>query len=405
MARSDPDAAARSARLSLGFSCLGHAYSHLFGPIFSVVVLALEPAMGLSHGEAISLIVVGNVLYGVAAPLAGWLGDRWNTTRMVAVYFFGTGGGMLMTGFAETPFQIALGLAATGLFASIYHPVGIAWVVRNASARGMALGVNGFFGGVGPATGLLSAGLLTEFFGWRSAFIVPGALVVATGFAFILLTARRVIVELSEDRRSDPPASRGDAVRAFAVLGLTLVCSGLIYQATQAALPKMFSVRLDDLLSGSVFGISLAVAVVYLLAGGLQVIGGYLADRFALKNVYIVCFLLQVPILVLAANVGGGPLIAVAILMVAVNVGSLPAENGLVARYAPPKWRGFVFGMKFILAFGVGGLGWLLEGQMYDLTGGFTWLFVILASLAAVALAAAVLLPTERPRTVTAPAE
>jgi len=405
MARGDSDAVARSARLSLGFSCLGHAYSHLFGPIFSVVVLALEPAMGLSHGEAISLIVVGNVLYGVAAPVAGWLGDRWSTTRMVGVFFFGTGGAMLMTGFAETPFQIALGLAATGLFASIYHPVGISWVVRNASARGMALGVNGFFGGVGPAAGLLSAGLLTEYFGWRSAFIVPGVLVVATGLAFLLLTARGAIVELSEDRRTDPPAARDAVVRAFAVLGLTLVCSGLIYQATQAALPKMFSVRLDDLLSGGVFGVSLVVAVVYLLAGGLQVIGGFLADRFALKNVYVVCFLLQVPILVLAANVGGGPLIAVAILMVAVNVGSLPAENGLVARYAPAKWRGFVFGMKFILAFGIGGLGWLLEGQMYDLTGGFTWLFVILASLAAVALAAAVLLPSERPGAVTTPAE
>jgi len=31
-----------SARLSLGFSCVGHAYSHLFAPIFYVVVLALE---------------------------------------------------------------------------------------------------------------------------------------------------------------------------------------------------------------------------------------------------------------------------------------------------------------------------------------------------------------------------
>ena len=47
------------------------------------------------------------------------------------------------TGFARTPLELALGMAGTGLFASIYHPVGIAWLVRNAKNRGKALGING----------------------------------------------------------------------------------------------------------------------------------------------------------------------------------------------------------------------------------------------------------------------
>ena len=64
----------RAARLALAFSCPGHAYSHLFAPIFFVVALALEHEFALTHGSAQALIVVGNVLYGVAAPFAGWLG-------------------------------------------------------------------------------------------------------------------------------------------------------------------------------------------------------------------------------------------------------------------------------------------------------------------------------------------
>ena len=143
-------------------------------------------------------------------------------------------------------------------------------------------------------------------------------------------------------------------VRAFFVLSLTMLCSGLIYQATQPALPKLFAERIGTLLQGGVLGVSMLVACVYLVSGGLQVLAGHLADRFPMKLVYVVCFALQVPLLMLASGLGGGPLMAVAMLMVSVNVGGLPAENGLVARYSPNDRRGLAFGLKFILAFGTG---------------------------------------------------
>ena len=396
---------ARAARLALAFSCLGHAYSHLFAPVFYVVVLTLEHEFTLTHGAAVALIVVGNVLYGVAAPFAGWLGDRWSTTGMVGLFFLGTGAGMAATGLARSPFEIGLWLAITGLFASIYHPVGIAWLVRNARSWGKALGINGVFGGIGPAVATLSAGALIDLAGWRAAFIVPGLIVLATGFAFCALRMRGLIVETGEDRRPTPKSGRGDMVRAFFVLSLTMLCSGLIYQATQPALPKLFAERVGALLQGGVLGVSMLVALVYLVSGGLQMLAGHLADRFPMKLVYIVCFALQVPLLMLAASLGGGPLMAVAMLMVSINVGALPAENGLVARYSPDNRRGLAFGLKFVLAFGISGFGVQVEGALYDLTGGFTALFVVLAAVAAVGFAAACLLPLERRETAMAAAE
>jgi FSR family fosmidomycin resistance protein-like MFS transporter len=377
----------------------------LFAPIFYVVVLALEHEFTLTHGAAVALIVVGNVLYGVAAPFAGWLGDRWSTTGMVGLFFLGTGAGMVATGLARSPFEIGLGLAITGLFASIYHPVGIAWLVRNARSWGKALGINGVFGGIGPAVATLAAGALIDLAGWRAAFIGPGLMVLATGFAFYALRMRGLIVETGEDRRPLPKSGRSDMVRAFFVLSLTMLCSGLIYQATQPPLPKLFAERVGDLLQVGVLGISMLVALVYLTSGALQVLAGHLADRFPMKLVYFVCFALQVPLLMLAASLGGGPLVAVAMLMVSINVGALPAENGLVARYSPSKWRGLAFGLKFILAFGISGFGVQLEGVLYDLTGGFTSLFVVLAAVAAVGFAAACLLPSERRQTAAAAAE
>ena len=80
----------RSARLSMGFSCIGHTYAHLFTPIFfTLVPLALEAEFGLSHGETVALIFLGNLLFGLAAPIAGWLADRWTATGMMAIFYIG----------------------------------------------------------------------------------------------------------------------------------------------------------------------------------------------------------------------------------------------------------------------------------------------------------------------------
>ena len=73
--------------------------------------------------------------------------------------------------------------------------------------------------------------------------------------------------------------------------------------------------------------------------GGLVRRGGELADRFSLKGVYLFSQLSQVPVLLVAYFLHSPILVAAAALMVALNVCGQPAENALLARYAPPRWR------------------------------------------------------------------
>ena len=232
-----------SSRLAISFSWVGHTYSHLFTPIFfTLVPLALEAHLGLSHGETVSLIVVGNTLFGFAAPLAGWLADRWSSVGMMALFYLGTGAGMIMVGFADTPFGIAFGLGVTGLFASIYHPVGVAWLVKVAHNPGTALGINGSFGGMGAALGTVITGALITVFGWRFAYILPGATVLATGAIFVVCILRGWISDTdTSHRRPAPPASRADTIRVVAVLAFVMLCGGMIFHATGPALPKAFA--------------------------------------------------------------------------------------------------------------------------------------------------------------------
>ena len=387
----------------MGFSCVGHTFSHLFAPIFYVTVLALEGELGLSHGEAVSLIVVGNLLFGFAAPLAGWLGDRWSSVGMMGIFFVGTGVSMIMVGTSDSPFAIGLWLAATGLFASIYHPVGIAWLVRISVKTGTVLGINGIFGGLGPALAALMTGALIDFFSWRAAFAIPGALVLATGLLFYGFVARGWIFETKGDRKPPPtPPSRSDTIRVIGVLAFTMVCSGVIYNATQPALPKAFAIDFGAGGGAGIFGVSALVALVYTVSGLMQAFGGRMADIYPPRRVYLFCYLLQIPFLLLAGMVAGSPLVAVAIVMVCLNTSALPAENLLIARYTPQHRRALVYGLKFVLAIGVASLGVLLEGRIFDATGGFMWLFVVLAAFALAAAAAVFGLPVDKGQPVAA---
>ncbi len=387
-----------SAKLAQGFSNIGHAYSHILMVLYPTVVLALEGGWGLSYGELIGLMLVGQILFGVAALPAGWLGDRWSTVGMMVLFFVGTGGSAVVAGFARDPLELAVGLSLIGLFASIYHPVGMAWLVRNAVNRGRALGANGMYGAIGLAVAPLIAGALTDMISWRAAFIIPGGTCVAVGAALYAASRLGYVADTHVDLKPQPEPGRGDVVRAFFVLSLTMTCVGLIGQAFQVMLPKLFAERMPALASDSAFGAGTLVMIVYLFAAMAQLVGGRLADRFEMRSVYIFAFMLQVPVLFVAATLAGMPLLMISITMVFINVAALPAENGLLARYTPGKWRATAYGAKFVLALGVSAAAIPLIGYIYDATGGFFWLFILLGSLAAIVFGAAWLLPGERPR-------
>jgi MFS family permease len=356
-------------------------------------VLALEKDWSLPYHELIELWTLGALLIGLAALPAGWIADRWSSSGMMSVFFLGMGGAAIACGLVDDSTAMLLGLAAIGLFAAIYHPVGIAWLVRNAESRGKALGINGVFGSIGVAGAGLVAGTLIELYSWRAAFIVPGVISVLTGLALAACIAMGKVGDGTPRMRNETPASRGDMVRVFLILVMTMAAMGLIFQSTQAALPKVFDVRLSDLIGGSAFGVGAVVAAVYTAGGIMQILGGHMADRFPLKPIYLGAFLFQVPILLIIAVASGMPLILAAALTVLLSTGALPAENMLLARYSPEKHQSLAFGAKFVLAFGIAPLALQLVSYVKATTGEFAWLFAGLAAFAGVAVFAAAFLP------------
>ncbi|HIA49092.1 MAG TPA: MFS transporter [Acidobacteria bacterium] len=368
---------------------------HLFAVYFFLVVLPLEREWAMPYHELISLWTVGSLLVGAMALPAGWLGDRWSAPGMLVLFFLGLGGAAIICGLATSPTVMWAGLSLLGAFAAIYHPVGVAWLVRTTTeSRGKALGINGVFGNAGVAGAGLVAGSLIDLFGWRIAFLVPGAISLATGVVMLYCLASGRFTGDATTRRL-PAGADGQTgqLRAFVLLLITMFGGAIIYQATQIALPKIFAVRLVEFVGSSTFGVGAFIALVYGFAGLTQVASGYLADRFDLKMVYIGTFLLQIPVLWIAASAGGVSLIAASTVLVVANTGSLPAENMLLAAATPEQRHGVAFGLKFALAFGAAPLAIKLVAYVNETTGSFSLLFTILTTVGIGVVVAAALLP------------
>jgi MFS transporter, FSR family, fosmidomycin resistance protein len=386
--------------LALGFSSAGHFFAHLLMLLYPTVVLALEGRWGMSYGDLLSLSLGGFVLFGLGALPAGWLGDRWSDEGMMVVFFIGTGGAAIATGLTGGPVALALGIAAIGLFGSIYHPVGTAWLVRSTKNRGRALGVNGIAGSIGLGAAAFVAGALAQTIGWRAAFVIPGALCAATGLALLFcIRGRRRVRGPQVEHWPEPEAPRSDVVRTFIVLSFTMLADGTISQAIPVALPKAFAAGLTGLTDGGTLDAGGFVTLVFLIAATAQLVGGWLADRFALKAVYVFAWAVQMPLFCIAAQARDVPLLAAMIAVNYLGVLSVPAENALLARYSPAQWRATAFGAKFLLALGVSTIGVKLVAMIYDRTGSFAPLWLTLAGCAAFVAAAGLFLPGRLRRT------
>jgi MFS family permease len=380
----------------VGFINIGHFLDHLSMLIFPTVVLALAREWRSDYSALLPLTVGGFIAFGACALPAGWLADRWSRHRMMLVFFFGLGAALVLTGFARTPWQIGLGLTLIGVFAAIYHPVGIAMLVASPGKLGAALGWNGLWGNLGLAAAALIAGALMEALGWRAAFFVPGALTLAAGVAFLALVPDPGPVKKTA-RSLGVHIDRATMTRIFTILLVATACGGVIFNSTTVAMPKVFDERLRELVQTSV-GIGALVAMVYALAAFAQLAMGALIDRFELRRLMIGIALVQIPLLVLAANLEGWAMLAAAFAMMLAIFGQIPLNDAIVGKYCADEYRARVLAVRYVVSLGVAAVAVPLIALLHRTEGGFRNVFLVLAMLAAGMLTASLFFPAKPAR-------
>tara|TARA_Y100001970_G_scaffold293994_1_gene445473 strand:- start:7895 stop:9073 length:1179 start_codon:yes stop_codon:yes gene_type:complete len=363
--------------LTLIFSSVGHAFMHMFAAFYFVIILAIEDQWMISYDELIRLWTLGSLLVGIGALPAGWISDRWSRSMMMVIMFLGMGFSSIICGLSENKLFLFIGLSLLGLFCSIYHPVGVAWIVNSYKKRGKALGINGIFGGIGIGTGAYVAGLLVEVYGWQLAFIIPGVIsIILSIILFFLIISKYISFRNISVKSFDEKHSSSQLILVAIILLTAMFGLGLTFQFMQTSLPKLFDLRIENI---STYQIGAIVALIYGLSGLMSLIGGLLADKFSLKKIYLIGMIFQIPFFIFISFFTGIPLVIVCLLTVLFNASILPTENILLAKYTPRRHHGSMYGIKFIVAFGSGPLAVYLISLVYKLTSEFGMLFILSA--------------------------
>ncbi len=383
--------------LRLLYLNFGHFIDHMLILIFAKAAFSAGIDFGFgkdgAYAEMLFYGIPSLVLFGACAPIAAHMADHWNRNGMLTVFFVGIGLASILTGFAQSLLQIGLGLALIGIFASIYHPVGIAMVIEGGGKVGWRLGVNGLWGNMGVAAAPLVTGLILVQFDWRMAFIIPGSISILIGLGFLGFV-RSVDVRAPEAIRQEKELI-GFAPgwqRALVSLALVTAAGGFVFGAMTFLIPRLFEVRMQGITSDIAVTGTLA-SIIYAVAAFAQLVVGRAIDKRSIKNVLIFIAVGQPLLLFLMAMQTDYALFAVSLLAMGFVFGQIPITDAVLSQYVPDQWRAKVLSIKFLINLVIGALALMTARYLLSTGAGFEAVMRVISIAACFIVGAAILLP------------
>ena len=368
-------------RRSIAFLNWAHALDHFVLLIYPTIVIGLEVIYQRPYSELIALSTAAFVAFGVFSLPAGWLADRWSRRNMMAAFYIGCGVSLAGISFAPTLTWLAVAMFALGMFAAIYHPVGMAMLIEASQARGRTLAFNGVCGNLGVSLAAGVSALLATWLGWRAAFLAPAVICVATGVIYLWVTPDDR--HHAKSRKSSPavPLTPRGAVALFGLFTVIALTAGTTFQLLTIALPKIVDERLAAnvplLLAGS-------VATLVLVCGGLaQLCVGRLVERFSPHSLFAAITGLGFLGNLWAAYADGIALMVALAIAVAAIYAQVTVNDMVLARYTADAWRGRVYAVRYFLLFISAAVAIGMIALLHE-RGGFT---LVLGANAAIAFA------------------
>jgi MFS family permease len=305
------------------------------------VLFAVQPLVktefGLTDTQLGVLTSAFFFSYMFAAPLAGWLGDRFPRKNIVVVGITIWSGFTLLTWWAATYGELLFRHTVVGVGEASYAAIAPALIADAfpIARRGRMLSIFFLALPVGSAAGYLVGGYFAHHFGWRTPFMIAGA----PGFILALLLwflpeparGQTEAVETSRERSTVLGLLRNGA---FITVSLAMALYTFAVGGLQVWIPtflvRIRHVPLDK--ANAIFGlITLFNGIVATLLGGW--IGDRMLKRWA--GAYYtfsgVAMLVAVPLMVAAIYVSGSFMFpAIFLAVFALLIGTAPSNAALV---------------------------------------------------------------------------
>ena len=283
-AKSDTPAARPAATLAVltGLNALNYLDRFLVAPLLPLIIVSL----GLSDRQAGSLQSAFILVYAVACPWAGWLGDRYARLRMAALGVALWSLATVASGFATTFVLLLAARAMVGIGEASYTVITPSILSDHypADRRSRALSIFYAAMPLGIAIGYVLGGQIGAHYGWRPAFFLaggPGVLLACT--LLVLREPTRGRLDVRPDLERMPLGAFLHTLRQRPSYFVNMAAQ-TIYTFTMGGLGAWmptYYVRerhLGVAQAGTLFG-------ALLLAAGFvgTLLGGVLGDRLAAK--------------------------------------------------------------------------------------------------------------------------
>lgn len=365
---------------------------------FGVFYVALLEEFHWSHGVGASIASAQSLLYAMTSPLIGWAFDHLGPRVLMPSAAVLMAIGLFLCGLSDSLWEfylfygviVAVGLGGLGFVshnALISH-----WFVRR---RGSAIGLAGMGLGLGALLIIPPTQFLISRWGWRTAFMLLGALVLCVTVPMNALFQRRSPKEVGQlpDGKTDPTDgpetstrarvdrpewTLGSAVRSLPFWGIAVghlaLGTGLFMVYTHV-MAHLVHQGFDKLLAAFLVG----------LTGFMRTAGtplwGVVSDRVGRDKAYGIATLIT--LLGLACLIAIGPdspwwlLYGFVILYGIGHSAGNPTYGALIGDIFSGRRVGIIFGFLEV-TFGLGSsFGAWFGGYVYDLTGSYQWAFAL----------------------------
>jgi MFS family permease len=336
---------------------IGHLLDHFMMLIFAKAAFDAGREFGLSYEEIIVYGTLGVIMFGAAAPLAGWLADKYSRAILITVYPFGLGLGGLLASLSYSTEMLGISLGVLGFFAAIYHPVGIAMLTKRPGKIGLRVGVNGVWGNMGVAAAPVFTGILIAYADWRLGFLLPSIFCICFGLFQLFAFVEDEDVNLKNIKNKvastlSSPFSEGWKIVLFA-LSITTLSGGFIFGALTFLIPRLFEVSMVQI-STDVAITGLLAGLVYAIASFSQIGTGWLVDKVPPKYVLSAMGLGQLIFIYIASQSSDYNLLFIMLAAMIFVFGQVPITDVILVKYVQDSWRGRVLSIKFMVNLSAG---------------------------------------------------
>mgnify|MGYP005675220119 FL=1 len=370
---------------------IGHFLDHFMMLIFAKAAFDAGRHFGLSYDEIIIYGTLGLFLFGAAAPLAGWLADKYSRSLIIIIYPFGVSLGAFLCFLSSSPIMLGFSIGVIGFFAAIFHPVGIAMLIRDSNKVGIRLGVNGVWGNMGVAAAPVLTGFIILNSNWQLSFLVPSLICLIFGIAQLRGFKEIDIKEEKTKQKTSNGLVEGWKIVLLS-LTLTTLAGGFIFGSLTFLIPRIFEVNLSGI-SVDIAITGLLAGIVYAIASLSQVGVGYLIDRYSPKIILGFVGIGQFFLIYLSSLYIDYALFFVMLMAMFFVFGQVPITDAILVRYVDDQWRARILSVKFLINLCAGAsvlpLVSLFLGYGYT----FSDLLTILSCLAIFVIISAYMLP------------